>query len=88
MTKQEVKARIEEIGIVPAIRASSVADALFAAEAVYNAGISITEVTMTIPGAIDVISELTKDNASLIVGGEASWIWKWRSSAWMPERIS
>jgi 2-dehydro-3-deoxyphosphogluconate aldolase/(4S)-4-hydroxy-2-oxoglutarate aldolase len=68
MTKQDVKVRIEEIGIVPAIRANSAADAVFAAQAVCNAGIPIAEVTMTIPGAIDVISELAKNNTSLIVG--------------------
>lgn len=68
MTKQEVKARIEEIGIVPAIRANSATDALFAAEAVCTAAIPIAEITMTIPGAIDVISELAKNDTSLIVG--------------------
>jgi 2-dehydro-3-deoxyphosphogluconate aldolase/(4S)-4-hydroxy-2-oxoglutarate aldolase len=68
MTKEQVKARIEEIGIVPAIRASSAADALFAAEAVFTGGIPIAEVTMTIPGAIEVISSLAKNNPALIVG--------------------
>lgn len=68
MTKEQVKARIEEIGIIPAIRACSVADALFAAGAVFTGGIPIAEVTMTIPGAIDVISNLTRNNPSLTVG--------------------
>jgi 2-dehydro-3-deoxyphosphogluconate aldolase/(4S)-4-hydroxy-2-oxoglutarate aldolase len=68
MTKEQVKARIEEVGIVPAIRASSVEDALFAASAVLTGGIPIAEVTMTIPGAIDVISDLAKNNPALIVG--------------------
>ncbi len=68
MTKTEVKARIEEIGIVPAIRASSAADALFAAGAVFTGGIPVAEITMTIPGAIDVISNLAKNNPSHLVG--------------------
>jgi 2-dehydro-3-deoxyphosphogluconate aldolase / (4S)-4-hydroxy-2-oxoglutarate aldolase len=68
MTKEQVKTRIEEIGIVPAIRAFSAADALFAAEAVFAGGIPVAEVTMTIPGAIEVISNLAKNNPSLIVG--------------------
>jgi 2-dehydro-3-deoxyphosphogluconate aldolase / (4S)-4-hydroxy-2-oxoglutarate aldolase len=68
MTKQQVQARIEEIGVIPAVRLSSAEDALFAAEAVCNAGIPIVEVTMTVPGAIDVIAHLIKSNADLIVG--------------------
>jgi 2-dehydro-3-deoxyphosphogluconate aldolase/(4S)-4-hydroxy-2-oxoglutarate aldolase len=68
MKKQEVRARIEEIGIVPAIRLSSAADALFAVKAVANSGIPIAEVTMTVPGAIEVIAELARDWPDLIVG--------------------
>ncbi len=68
MTKEQVKARIEDIGIIPAIRASSTADALFAAGAVFAGGIPIAEVTMTIPGAMEVISNLAKNNPALIVG--------------------
>jgi 2-dehydro-3-deoxyphosphogluconate aldolase / (4S)-4-hydroxy-2-oxoglutarate aldolase len=68
MTKEQVRNRIEEIGIIPAIRLSSAEDALFAAEAVSSSGIPIVEVTMTIPGAIDVISELARSNSELVVG--------------------
>jgi 2-dehydro-3-deoxyphosphogluconate aldolase/(4S)-4-hydroxy-2-oxoglutarate aldolase len=68
LTKAEVRARIEEIAIIPAIRVSSAEDALFAAEAVSSAGIPIVEVTMTVPGAIEVIRELSRQNTGLIVG--------------------
>jgi len=68
MKKEEVQARIEEIGIVPAVRLSSAEDARFATEAVSNGGIPIVEITMTVPGAIQVISELTKYSPDLIVG--------------------
>lgn len=68
MTKDQVRNRIEEIGIIPAIRLSSAEDALFAAEAVSSSGIPIVEVTMTVPGAIKVISELARSNAELVVG--------------------
>ena len=47
--------RIEEIAIIPAIRVSSSGDAHFAAEAVTKAGIPIVEITMTVPGAIDLM---------------------------------
>src|SRR5271157_955973 len=52
MTRQEIHARIEEIGIIPAIRVSTAEDALFAAEAVSESAIPIVEVTMTVPGAV------------------------------------
>ncbi|MBV8847395.1 MAG: bifunctional 4-hydroxy-2-oxoglutarate aldolase/2-dehydro-3-deoxy-phosphogluconate aldolase [Bryobacterales bacterium] len=68
MTKAEARQRIEEAGIIPAVRLSSAEDALFAAEAVASGGIPIVEVTMTVPGALRVIQELTRQNPHMIVG--------------------
>jgi 2-dehydro-3-deoxyphosphogluconate aldolase/(4S)-4-hydroxy-2-oxoglutarate aldolase len=68
MTREEVRVRIEEIGVVPAVRVFSYDDALFAAAAVCDAGIPIVEVTMTVPGAIELISELVRSHPNLIVG--------------------
>jgi 2-dehydro-3-deoxyphosphogluconate aldolase/(4S)-4-hydroxy-2-oxoglutarate aldolase len=59
---------VEEIGIVPAIRVSSSGDALFAAEAISNGGIPIVEVTMTVPGALEVVDELARQHPQMIVG--------------------
>jgi 2-dehydro-3-deoxyphosphogluconate aldolase/(4S)-4-hydroxy-2-oxoglutarate aldolase len=68
MKKAEVRARIEEIGIVPAIRVSSSEHARFAAEAVNRAGIPIAEITMTVPNAIDLIHHLAQTLPEMIVG--------------------
>jgi 2-dehydro-3-deoxyphosphogluconate aldolase / (4S)-4-hydroxy-2-oxoglutarate aldolase len=68
MNKQEVRARIEEIGIIPAVRAASNEDASFAAEAVASGGIPIVEITLTTPGAIDLISHLAKFHSNVLVG--------------------
>ncbi len=68
MEKKEVRAQIERIGIVPVIRASSPQEARFAAEAVWQGGIPIVEITMTVPGALEVISELVKTMPELLVG--------------------
>jgi 2-dehydro-3-deoxyphosphogluconate aldolase/(4S)-4-hydroxy-2-oxoglutarate aldolase len=68
MTKEQIRSRIEEIGIIPGIRLSSAQDALFAAEAISSGGIPIVEVTMTVPGAIKVISELARSSSELVVG--------------------
>jgi len=68
MTKQELYAKIEEIGIIPAVRVHSAEDALFASETVFACGIPIVEVTMTTPAAIGVISQLVRDHPETIVG--------------------
>jgi 2-dehydro-3-deoxyphosphogluconate aldolase / (4S)-4-hydroxy-2-oxoglutarate aldolase len=66
--KQEACRVITETGIVPAIRVSSAEDAAFAAEAIARAGIPIVEITMTVPGAVEVIALLTRNNPKLLVG--------------------
>ena len=68
MDRNEVRTRIEEIGIIPALRMFSAEDARFAADAVAAAGIPIVEVTMTVPGALEVITDLVKRNPQVIVG--------------------
>lgn len=68
MNKQEVRSRIEELGIIPSIRLSTTEDALFAAEAIAHGGIPIIEVTMTVPEAIKVISHLVQHAPEVIVG--------------------
>jgi 2-dehydro-3-deoxyphosphogluconate aldolase/(4S)-4-hydroxy-2-oxoglutarate aldolase len=68
VNKQEVRRRIEELGIVPAVRVSSSEDALFAAEAVSRGGIAIVEVTLTVPDAHKVISHLIQNAPEVIVG--------------------
>lgn len=68
MTRQEVHARIDEIGIIPGIRVHSAKDAKYAAETVSRAGIPIVEITTTIPNAAEVISELVKQLPNVIVG--------------------
>jgi len=73
MKKEEVRARIEEIGIIPAVRVSSAEDARFAAEAVSSGGIPIVEITMTVPGAIDLISDLVRHAPDMIVGAGSVW---------------
>lgn len=69
MTKQEVANRIAEIGIVPVVRAASAKQGMQAAEAVCAGGIPIVEMTMTVPGAIDLIAQLSKGMGSDVLIG-------------------
>jgi len=69
MTREEISKRIVEVGIVPIVRATSSAQARQAAEAVCAGGIPIVEVTMTVPGAIELIKELVKAlGAEVLIG--------------------
>ena len=69
MTKDEVAKKIHEVGVVPVVRAKSAKQAQLAAEAVSAGGIPIVEVTMTVPGAIDLIAQLAKTAGKEILIG-------------------
>lgn len=47
---------------------SSAKDALYAAETIYHAGITLVEITMTVPGALDVIKQLAQRFPDMVVG--------------------
>ena len=66
--KHEVCSRIREIGILPGIRVPSADDARFAVDEMLEAGLSIVELTMTVPGALSVISDLARSHPNLMVG--------------------
>jgi 2-dehydro-3-deoxyphosphogluconate aldolase/(4S)-4-hydroxy-2-oxoglutarate aldolase len=68
MDKATLRAKVEEVGIVPVIRTSSGEDARFAVEEIARGGIPIVEVTMTVPGAIEVIRDLAKSVPGVILG--------------------
>ena len=59
-----------EVGIVPVIRADSAKKAIAAAEAIVEGGISVLEVTMTVPGAIEAIRHAVKNHGhkNVLVG--------------------
>ena len=61
MSKVEDLKRVEETGIVAVVRAENAEKALKITEAVKNGGIDAIEITMTVPGAIDVIKQLTDE---------------------------
>src|SRR5215472_4451510 len=68
MKKNEVCALIHEIGIIPAVRVSTSEEAHFAAEAVTSGGIPIVEITLTVSGAVELISHLVRYHPNVVVG--------------------
>lgn len=69
MTKAEVLKRIEEIGVIPVVRAASAEEAVAVAEAIGEGGIPVLEITMTVPGAVTVIAELSKRYGDQVLVG-------------------
>jgi len=68
MDSKAVTACIEEIGLFPGIRVKTEDQALYAAETLYHAGIPVAEITMTVPGAINVIRTLAQSFPEMVVG--------------------
>jgi 2-dehydro-3-deoxyphosphogluconate aldolase/(4S)-4-hydroxy-2-oxoglutarate aldolase len=60
MNKAEVIQIIRDTGIIPVVRAKSADEAMQAIDAIREGGISILEITMTVPGAIGVIEQVSK----------------------------
>lgn len=62
--------KLQEEGIVAVIRAESREQGLLIVDAVKQGGIKMLEVTMTVPGALDIIKELTDHykNEDVIIG--------------------
>jgi 2-dehydro-3-deoxyphosphogluconate aldolase / (4S)-4-hydroxy-2-oxoglutarate aldolase len=66
--KAKVIAALREIGLVPVLRAESVAKALALAEAIAAGGVTVLEVTMTVPGAIEVMRKLAESRPDILIG--------------------
>ena len=60
MAKVDVLKRIEQVGVIPVVRATSSDEAIAVAEAIGEGGIPLLEITLTVPGAVGVIAELSK----------------------------
>jgi len=69
MKHQEVIRRITATGIVPVVRAPSSDDALKVVDAVRAGGIDVVEITMTVPGAVELVHELTRRCGEEVVVG-------------------
>ena len=67
-TKAEVLKQLQKICLVPVLRAESTQQALAIAKAISAGGVTVLEVTMTVPGAIEVIRTLLKENPEILVG--------------------
>ena len=68
MQKAEVLKSLREIGLVPVLRAESETQALALASAIAAGGVTVLEVTMTVPGAIRVMRRLAEERPDILIG--------------------
>src|SRR5438477_5473109 len=68
MNKPEVIQKIKDIGSIPVVRAASPEEAIQVVETIMAGGRPVLEITMTVPGAVQVIKELVKRFDDAIVG--------------------
>ena len=68
MTRQDVLQRIREIGVVPVVRADSADAALAVVDAIREGGVTVLEITMTVPGAISVMEKLAARFTDVLIG--------------------
>ena len=69
LPKSEVLQRIHDVGLIPIVRVDSVDLARRAVTAIQKGGITVLEITMTVPGAVRVIEELSAEiGAQTLIG--------------------
>jgi 2-dehydro-3-deoxyphosphogluconate aldolase/(4S)-4-hydroxy-2-oxoglutarate aldolase len=64
-----VLSTIRQVGIIPVIRAESADAALAVVEALVEAGLTVAEITMTVPRAIDAIASVAKRFGNKVLVG-------------------
>lgn len=69
MHKSEVLHKIHKVGLLPVLRADSEDEAVSIAHALEAGGVTVIEVTMTVPGAVEVIGRLVRETGERILIG-------------------
>lgn len=68
-SRSSVLSGLREVGIIPVIRAPSADAAVAVVEALLQAGLTVAEITMTVPNAIDAIASVAKRFAGKVLVG-------------------
>ncbi|WP_109484693.1 bifunctional 4-hydroxy-2-oxoglutarate aldolase/2-dehydro-3-deoxy-phosphogluconate aldolase [Occallatibacter savannae] len=63
---------IERVGLIPVLRARSAAQAHAVVQAMIAGGVTVVEVTMTVPNAIDLLKELKQEYGSRVLLGSGT----------------
>jgi 2-dehydro-3-deoxyphosphogluconate aldolase / (4S)-4-hydroxy-2-oxoglutarate aldolase len=68
----EIQQQLKTAGLIPVLRARSGKEAFALVEAMVAGGVTVIEVTMTVPGAIDVLRDLKKSYGSKLLLGSGT----------------
>src|SRR5262252_8994497 len=68
MDKAGVLERLTATGVIPVIRARSADEAAAAIAAIHKGGVSVLEITMTVPGAVELIQDVARRAPDALVG--------------------
>lgn len=68
MNKAAVLTRLQDLGLIPVLRAESIEQAMAVAAAIADGGVTTLEVTMTVPGAMQVMRRLAVERPDILVG--------------------
>jgi 2-dehydro-3-deoxyphosphogluconate aldolase/(4S)-4-hydroxy-2-oxoglutarate aldolase len=63
---------LERVGLIPVLRAKNATQAHAVVEAMLAGGVTVVEVTMTVPGAVDLLKELKKEYGSKLLLGSGT----------------
>lgn len=63
---------LERVGLIPVLRAKSVAQGRAVVDAMISGGVTVVEVTMTVPGAVHLLKELKKEYGAKILLGSGT----------------
>lgn len=69
MNKTEVIQTIKDIGLLPVVRAASADEAMRVIDAIKEGGVSVLEITMTVPNAVRVMEEVSARYGSEVLVG-------------------
>jgi 2-dehydro-3-deoxyphosphogluconate aldolase / (4S)-4-hydroxy-2-oxoglutarate aldolase len=69
---ESIQETIERVGLIPVLRAKSVVQGRAVVDAMIAGGVTIVEVTMTVPGAVDLLKELDKAYGSQLLLGSGT----------------
>lgn len=72
MNREQVLSRIKNAGILPVVRAPTTKLAERAVEALIEGGLSVVEITLTVPSASELISSIAAQHAGVILVGAGS----------------
>jgi 2-dehydro-3-deoxyphosphogluconate aldolase/(4S)-4-hydroxy-2-oxoglutarate aldolase len=72
MLAEETKSWIERLGIVPVLRARSAAEGHALVGALVAGGITVMEVTMTVPGAVELLGALKAESGDRLLLGSGT----------------